>query len=119
MAILSPKESTLRFILTILPPLLVQAPLFLVWFLGIILSLIWRQRHPQVSLLVIISSVILVIETFVGTLVTVWLPAYAMQNNWTSSQIGGLFSVIGLIRTLFSAVAWGLILMAVFRWRKG
>jgi hypothetical protein len=97
---------------------LIQLPVVLVWLVGVILSLFYWQRHPQVSLWTLIAIVVLFAESFVSTYLNIWLPIKLHSAGWTSSQLALIYPVMGGIESLIRAVAWGFLLAAIFRGRN-
>jgi hypothetical protein len=90
----------------LLAAVLTQLPVYLVWLVGLILSLAGWKKHPSVSLVALIGFVILFLLALVTQLTT---PRYGV--NW--SQAG-----IAFLEALIRAGAWGLVLAAIFGWRK-
>lgn len=104
---------------SILFNLLIYTPIFLVWGVGLVIALLRWQRHPRVSLLLVIAIIGLGFDTIIGTVLTTWLPMAYMQSGWEVEQLGWVLGFVGILRTLLGAVFWGLILVAVFSGRSG
>ena len=92
--------------LGLLAALLTQLPVYLVWLVGVILALVGWKKHPSVSLVALIGLVILFLLAMVTQLTTV-----RHGVNW------GLAG-IAFLEALVRAGAWGLVLAAIFGWRK-
>ena len=92
--------------LGLIAAILTQAPIYLVWLVGVILALANWKKHPSVSLAALIGFVILVLLALFTQLTTV-----RHGVNW--SQAG-----IAFLEALIRAGAWGLVLAAIFGWRK-
>ena len=90
----------------LLAAVLTQLPVYLVWLVGLILALAGWKKHPSVSLVALIGFVILFLLALVTQLTTV-----RHGVNW--SQAG-----IAFLEALIRAGAWGLVLAAIFGWRK-
>jgi hypothetical protein len=90
----------------LLAAVLTQLPVYLIWLVGLILALAGWKKHPSVSLVALIGFVILFLLALVTQLTT---PRYGV--NW--SQAG-----IAFLEALIRAGAWGLVLAAIFGWRK-
>ena len=86
--------------------ILTQTPVYLVWFVGVVLALVGWKKHPSVSLVALIAFVILFLLALVTQLITVHHGV-----NW--SQVS-----IAFFEALIRAGAWGLVLAAIFGWRK-
>ena len=104
---------------SILVNLLIQTPVFLVWGVGLVVAFLRWQRHPRVSLLLVIAIIGLGLDAIIGTTLTTWLPMAYMQSGWDIEQLGWVLGSFGILRTLLGAVFWGLILVAVFSARQG
>jgi hypothetical protein len=83
-----------------------QTPVYLVWLIGIVLALVNWKKHSSVSLVALIAFVVLFLLAFVTQLIT---PHHGV--NWTQTGIA-------FFEALIRAGAWGLVLAAVFGWRK-
>jgi hypothetical protein len=94
--------------------LVVMSPGFLVDVVGIILALVWWRRHPRVSLLTLLAIGLGVSVAIGGSFLLTWLPGHLEQRGWTFAQTGALYPVIGFIRSAIGAVAFALLLSAVF-----
>jgi hypothetical protein len=86
--------------------ILTQTPVYLVWFVGMILAIVGWKKHPSVSLVALIAFVILFLLALATQLVTAHHGV-----NW--SQTG-----IAFLEALIRAGAWSLVLAAIFGWRK-
>jgi hypothetical protein len=97
--------------------LLVQLPVILVWLVGLVLSLIYWQRHPKVSRLALIALIGFLIIEVIGSYVSIWLPLTLHERGLAASQIGIILFVRGIFSSLVSAILWGLLVAAIFGWR--
>ena len=85
---------------------LTQTPVYLVWLVGVILALVGWKKHPSVSLVALIAFVMLFLLAIVTELI-------AVRNG-----VNGLRPGLAFLEALIRAGAWGLVLAAVFGWRK-
>jgi hypothetical protein len=92
--------------LSLLVAILTQSPVYLVWLVGVVLAIVGWKKHPSVSLVALIGFVILFILALVTQLITAYHGVYY-------SRIG-----IAFFEALIRAGAWGLVLAAIFGWRK-
>ncbi len=90
-----------------------QAPLYIVWLIGIVLALVRWRHHPRASLLMVIALALAVADQIGGILVNLFLPSLVGQLLPIGSMGMFLTAVSGL-RSLLSAVVFGLLLAAVF-----
>ena len=86
--------------------ILTQTPVFLVWLVGVILAFVGWKKHPSVSLVALIAFVILFLLELVSLIITA-------RNGFNGSRPG-----LAFLEALIRAGAWGLVLAAVFGWRK-
>jgi hypothetical protein len=99
--------------------LMMAVPNVLVWLIGIILAVSRWRRHPRVSQISVVAFVIMIVITIISRFLNALLPMAMHDRGWTSDQIGSIFTVVGAITTLTSAVVWALVLWAIFGWRNG
>ena len=98
---------------------LLQLPLYVVWLVGIILSMTRWQRHPKVSLTALTAFSVLFIESLIGTLLSYNLPRLLSEGGRLDGEhVALVIHVVWFGRTIFHAGLWGLVLAALFGWRK-
>jgi hypothetical protein len=102
-----------------LSALATYTPVIIVWVIGIALALSRWRRHPRVSQLALIAIAISIVNLVVNRFLVSWLPMAMRDSGWTTTQIGSIFAAIGIITSLIGAVAWALVLCAIFGWRNG
>jgi hypothetical protein len=108
---LPPQESWFwRF----LKSLVEMSPWFLVDLVGVILALVWWRRHPRVSFLTLLAIGLSVSVAVGGSFLIAWLPDHLRQSGWTSEKTITLSPLLGLIRNTLGAIAFLLILSAIF-----
>ena len=106
---------------TILPTLfsyLVQFPILLVWLAGFILAIAYWRRHPRASLLTVIALVIFLLESVVNTYLNLWLPLMLSERGIATFQMSQILVVKGIVTSIILAVAWGLLIAAIFGGRQ-
>jgi hypothetical protein len=101
-----------------LTSIVVQLPVLLVWLVGVILAFIYWGRHPKVSLLFVTGAMILFVRLVVGTWAGTSLPLILRQGGMAVTRISLVQLGTQVLLSLIGAVAWGLLLGAVFGWRK-
>jgi hypothetical protein len=94
--------------------LVLMSPGFLVDLVGVILALVWWRRHPRVSLLVLLGIGLGVLTAVGGSFMVVWLPDHLRQRGWTFEETLPLYSLMALTGNALRAVAFALILIAIF-----
>jgi hypothetical protein len=102
----------------VLGQLAIQAPMILIWLVGMALALLWWQRAPRVALATCVACGLFVLDALIGTAITVALPSMLIEQGQSSAQIGTAFGVIGALRSLLHAALWIAILFAIFSGRR-
>lgn len=95
--------------------LLVYTPLLLVWISGLVLAGILWPRQRTVAILLLSGCLLALFTEIIGGLLTASLPYLYSTRLRNATQLGLIFGVIGLVRSLLMAVAWALLLGAVWR----
>lgn len=111
-------DSTRFMLQSLLPVLLAQIPTLLVMLVGAILAVIFWRRNAKVSLLVIVGLALSFVVRVGGALQSALVSFLVNTRGWGSQQIGVLASCLGIVWSLLSALALGLLLGAAFGWRK-
>jgi MFS family permease len=93
--------------------LLAQAPVYIVWLVGIAIAAVRYKRHPRVSLLAIIGLGGSLLLSIANALLTVILP-----QQFAINEVASAFAILGVCSGLIYMVLWGLILAAIFGWRS-
>ena len=92
-----------------------QAPVVIVWLIGIMLADIWWRRHPQVSAAVLIAMGLLLASAFGQFVIFPW----AVRNLQTGPYDAAVyFAIISAIGSLVRAVSLAAMLMAALGWRS-
>jgi len=102
----------------LLSVLLFQAPVLIVWTVGLVLAIVFWKRHPKVSLLALIAILGLMITSILGSLLRIWLGAWMDQFGAPFGRANITLVVYQVASSLISAVFWALLVFAIFGWRK-
>jgi hypothetical protein len=97
---------------------LVQLPVFIVWLVGIILSVVYWRRHPKVSLLALIAITAFFVTSLFGSALTTWLPIMLQRRGWAMTRLSAVLAIVSLVRSIVNAALWGLLIAAIFGWRS-
>lgn len=116
--VISLEKKSLRKLIKKLKTYLVQFPFFIVWIVGIVMSLKYWKLYPKVSRLTLIAILILFGESIIDTYLNQQLPIVLQQHELGTRQIKLIFFIKDFIQSLLIAVAWVLLIVAMFRWRS-
>ncbi len=98
--------------------LLTQIPLLAVWVIGAILSVVFWQRDSRGALLILLASLICLFDVIAFGVLYAVLPQFFHSGmNLGGISIQMIYSAIGFVRSCLMAIAWILVLVAVFRRR--
>lgn len=100
-----------------LSQLAIQAPLIVVWLVGMVLALMWWRRAPKVAAVTCAACAIFAVDALIGSFISVALPSMLIQRGQSPSQLGYAFAAIGIVRSLLHTVLWCGILFAIFSGR--
>lgn len=106
------------FLVSSLGNLLTQLPVILVWLAGFIFAVTRWQRHPKSSLFLTLALLILAGLMLFNSILGIALPQYMMQQDIPASQMGIVFTARSILSAIVSAIAWILVLLAVFSERE-
>jgi hypothetical protein len=99
----------------ILASLLESSPLFIIWLVGIILAAVRWQKHPRLSLLVVIVFLLFLVSHIITTIVGIALPVLAYQTHMSFTTVGIINLALSLV---FNIPLWCLLLWTIFGWRS-
>ena len=98
--------SLVRNVLTELPSLLVMLTC-------IVVGIVRWNRHPKVSLIVILALTFLTLLTLVSAPAFIWLPRlFVDPGNYVTT--GNVYAVLNIIYNILFTLALGTLLLAVF-----
>ena len=87
---------------------LFQLPLYVVWLVGIILSMTRWQWHPKASSAALAAFCLFFLESLVGTLLSYNLPRFLAQGRHLDGEhVALVLHMVWLGRTIVHAVLWG------------
>lgn len=96
----------------ILQQLLGTLPIVIAMFVGLVLAVTRRDRHPRASLFTTIGVAAGLLNIAFGVAFQSWLRARAADGGFSDLQL--YFLGNALVHALLSTVAWGFLLAAVF-----
>jgi hypothetical protein len=108
----------MEILYAVLASLLAQLPVFLIWLGGAILCLVFWKRCPRAALFTLIALILFFGISLFDNYLSIVVPIYARERGWSASQTGVYFAVKGVLASLARAVAWVLVLLAIFGWRN-
>lgn len=104
-------------LLSLLPFLIFQVPLALIYCTGVILAVVRWKRHPTVSMLCSIAFV-----SFLGTVLIhsgqqVWI-AISLRREESPADMRIVLTALGVLSSLLTILGWATLLPAIFGWRS-
>lgn len=97
---------------------LTQIPVILVWLAGIVIAIYNRRRYPQAAVLTLIAVLLFLFTSLAGTAFNTWLPFALHARGMAASRMGLIAGIISIVRAILNAIAFGLLLAAIFGWRQ-
>jgi hypothetical protein len=94
-----------------------QTPMFLAYLVAMVLAIVYWQRCPMPSLLTLIASGLLLGLALGQTVLTSYL-IHFQSDMGGGAGIGSTLTMIGLAGNVLRALAFGLLLAAVFADRR-
>jgi hypothetical protein len=107
-----------NFLVPFLTQLAGQSPVLFMYLVGIVLALVFWRRYPRPCAFTLIAMALLLLaaigQTFVGT----YLISRGIGLSWAAGRLGRVLTANVLVGSLVRALAFGLLLAAVFVDRK-
>jgi len=107
-----------NFFIQFLTQLLGQAPVLLVYLVGMVLALVFWRRCPRPAMLTLIGMALLLVTTLVQSFLFIYLVWARDDFGWSQERLGWMLSANGLMGSVIRAAAFALVLTAVFMGRK-
>jgi uncharacterized membrane protein YfcA len=104
-------------LISVASSLLTRLPLLIVYGVAIGYAVVRWDKHPQVSLLVVLAVAGLTLQLVVGTFVSTWVPMRLRAAGRTTSDLAAFYSLYGVVSGVLSAGFWGMVVAALFGWR--
>jgi hypothetical protein len=98
---------------------LVETPLFAIWLVGIIVAVINIHRHPQAATAALIVFLVFIVKAIAFPFVQIWAIRQQMNQVGASDWVFNLYWVTAFLDHLVDAILWGILLLAIFGWRRG
>jgi hypothetical protein len=105
-------------LISLLSQLAGQAPTLLVYFGGMIVALVFLRRYPGPAALTLLAAGLLLVTAVVQSCLSIYLVRAREDLGWTVAQFGGIMSATALVGNAIRAVAFALLLTAVFVGRR-
>lgn len=102
-------------VLSLLPQLVLSAPLLLLWTVGLVLAVSRRHEAPATYTPVLIALGLFLVMGLVNLVATSVLPITMMRGGAGAARIGAVLGALGLVSTLVNGTGWVLLLLALFR----
>ena len=89
-------------------------PLYVVWLVGLVLSMVHFKKNPKVFLLTLIAMAGFLVTSPVFTFLNTRMPMIWHARGMSSSQVGTIFAILNITHSLISTGLWVLLLVAIF-----
>lgn len=100
---------------TILAQILFALPSILAWLVGAVIAIVTWQKHPRLSMLVLITFLLFIFFQIINDIVVVLLPRFTFTEHMDFQVLTILEEALYIV--LFIPL-WGLVIWAIFGWRK-
>jgi hypothetical protein len=107
-----------NLLIPFLSQLAAQAPALLVYLVGLILALVFLGRYPGPAALTLVAAGLLLLTSLAQPLLSLYLFRARAEFGWSDAQLGAMASANALAGSALRAVAFGLLLTAVFIGRR-
>jgi hypothetical protein len=111
----APEVRTLQYVIPQLPSI---TPALLVYLVGVILSLVHLKQLPKPATFALVGCGMLFLTTSVFPFLQGYLVASRDDLHWRLQDVALWTSVVGIVRALFHATAFSLLLAAIFAGRS-
>ncbi|MDR1967254.1 MAG: hypothetical protein LBQ32_00980 [Burkholderiaceae bacterium] len=98
--------------------LIIESPIFIICFAGIIAALIFWQYSPRSATLTLIGMILFLITSVARTVLPIYLSQLKIKSYLSIEQLREMLFISGVITVTIQAIALGLVLIAVFIGRK-
>jgi MFS superfamily sulfate permease-like transporter len=95
-----------------------RSPVLLVYVIGLVLALVFWQRHPRPCVLVLLAMVLALFTSLVSAFLFTYLPRAMDEFGWNHHQLGLMLSAVSITASILHAGAMGMLLTAVFVGRQ-
>lgn len=109
-------ESLNQDLIQLLRNVLTQLPSLLTLLICLIIALARWKRHPKVSLVAAIGSLLLILQGLFFSAAYIWIPRMFGFGGFQDNQ--GFFSLLALLTNFLFAIAFAVFLTAIFIDRK-
>lgn len=89
-------------------------PLYIVWLVGLVLSLVHWKKNPKLSLLTLIATAGFLVSSPLFTYLGTRLSLRMHERGWSAAQLGTWHGILSVTHSLVSAGLWVLLLVALF-----
>lgn len=113
---ISPSSNLQAWFYIIFSQIIIQLPLIAVLIAGIVFSFTKSHNHPKIGFWSGLGFGILLFIHLVFPIITILIPYFARGNS--QQDISIYFSVIGVLSALISAIAFFLLLRAIWADRR-
>lgn len=109
----------MEFFMMYVAPRLSGIPYYVIWLGGIMYAIVYRKRHPRASLFAGIALAIMLLNNIFSAVYSAYIQYQSFNNGFASAvEYGQRLTMLSFITIPFSMLAWVLLLIATFGWKK-
>src|ERR1700749_2172770 len=97
---------------------LLDVPVLLVAFVGLVAGILYFRRSTAVSVLPLCASLLYLLQAVAGLGLFSLLPRFLMEHYWEPASVVTTMRVMRLLQPMAVAVSLALFLAAIFKGRK-
>lgn len=105
------------FLFGIVSQLLFQLPTLIILTLGLVFSLMWWNRHPRVSLLTFLATLLALLSSVVLPVAQMYLINQRNRGGWNMAYLNHMLSGMAVVGGIIRGITYALLLAAVFSGR--
>ncbi|MHB8875439.1 MAG: hypothetical protein ACYC8T_17280 [Myxococcaceae bacterium] len=105
-------------LLSSLSMLAVRLPMLIAYAVAAVYAVARWEKHPQVSMLVVIAVGVLALDMIAAGLFYAWMPMRLRNAGRGAAEVGVILSTFSAVTAIINAGCWGMLIAAIFGWRS-
>jgi len=108
----------MTFFNTYIFPHLNSLPYYVIWLGGIVYAVVYRKKHPRTSLFAGSALAIMLLNSVISMVISSYFLSLSITGLASPGEHARRMSTLSCLSTPFSMLAWFLLLIAVFGWKR-